>query len=132
MLAWVVEGARQWYAADRVMPDLPEQVQADTDGWRVESDLVLGFVSEYLVAEPGSHVSTSEVLDILNMWLQQRGHRPWSSQLLTSRFDGHGTAKVRPTKAVTVSWWNHSADPDAPARPWLFQGYRWRMKGEPG
>ncbi len=130
VLAWVVAGARQWYAADRVMPDLPEQVQADTDGWRVESDLVLGFVSEELVPEAGVHVLTSEVLDELNKWLQQRGHRPWSSQLLTSRFEGHGIAKVRPSRKVKVHR-RCALTASDPAKPWLFQGYRWRLKGEP-
>lgn len=136
VLAWVVEGARQWYAADRVMPDLPEQVQSDTDAWRLESDLVLAFVSERLVPEPGCHVLTSQVLAELNLWLEIRGHRPWSSQLLTSRFEGHGIAKVRPSREVLTSVIacginGRPKGADVPAKPWLFQGYAWRSQRDP-
>lgn len=138
VLAWVIEGARQWYAQDRVMPDLPEQVQADTDAWREESDLVLAFVSERMVPEPGCHVLTSQVLAELNVWLEVRGHRPWSSQLLTTRFEGHGIAKVRPSRPVTISRnvcgisGRLKEGGDLPAKPWLFQGYAWRTEEDPG
>jgi putative DNA primase/helicase len=136
-LAWVVDGARRWYAEGRAMPAPPARVDADTAAWRMESDHVLAFVSDRLVPEPGSHILTSQVLDELNTWLTDRGHRPWSSQLLTSRFEGHGIQKVRPSRKVSVSWFVGEpirGEPAGaawiPAKPWLFQGYRWRQAGE--
>ena len=33
-LAWLVDGAREWYERERIMPDLPSRVADDTRTWR--------------------------------------------------------------------------------------------------
>jgi P4 family phage/plasmid primase-like protien len=55
-LAWAVEGARKWYAADMVFPTLPEQVEKDTLEWRKESDLILSFIGDCLKFDWNSHI----------------------------------------------------------------------------
>ncbi len=56
VLAWLAGDAMDWYAAGKVMLPLPARVEADTDGWRAESDLVLAYIRDALVMDKGSHV----------------------------------------------------------------------------
>jgi hypothetical protein len=85
----MVEGARRWYAAGKVMPEPPARVAADTREWRVESDQVLAYLDEQLVFDPGWHVMALDLLDDVNAWLTSRGHRPWSDKTLAARFGEH-------------------------------------------
>lgn len=88
-LAWLVEGARKWYAAGKVMPQPPATVERDTRQWRTESDLVLGYLDDRLAADPGSHVMATELLGDFNTWLEAKGHRPWADKTFAARFGGH-------------------------------------------
>ena len=88
-LAWMVEGAAKFFASDRTMPPLPERIVRDTLAWRANEDLVLAYWDECLVADPGSHIASSDLLAVLNEWLASRGHHPWASTLLGSRFKEH-------------------------------------------
>ena len=89
VLAWVVEGARRWYEQDRVMPPLPPQVRDDTTGWRAEADLICGYVLDQLVLDQEAHVLSTELFTEFSIWLEGRGHKPWSDQTFTARFAEH-------------------------------------------
>ncbi|SCL25435.1 phage/plasmid primase, P4 family [Micromonospora inyonensis] len=88
-LAWMVEGAHRWYQAGRVMPEQPPRVVEATRAWRAESDLVLAYVDDRLVADRDSHVISTELLADFNEWLTARGHRAWADKMFTSRFGEH-------------------------------------------
>lgn len=88
-LAWLVEGARQWYAAGRMMPTPPASVDEATRQWRKEADLVLAYWDERLVPDPSAHVTSADLLSDFNLWLLTHGHRVWSDRLLTPRFGEH-------------------------------------------
>jgi putative DNA primase/helicase len=88
-LAWMVAGAVKWYENDRVMPDIPERIAADTLEWRKESDQVLSFMDEYLVWDPDRCIATMDLLDEVNAWLKARGHHTWSDKTLAARFGDH-------------------------------------------
>lgn len=88
-LAWLVEGARRWYEADKVMPPLPVRVELDTLEWRKESDMALSFIQEHLVIDPESHVRTADVRDMLNRWLAAQGMHAWNDKTVTTRLGGH-------------------------------------------
>lgn len=90
VLRWIVEGARAWYANDMTMPaKLPERIERDTEAWRMDADPVLGYVAERLVLDPDRAVATEDLTRDFNEHLERRGHRPWSSQTINARFDGH-------------------------------------------
>lgn len=98
-LAWAVEGARQWYASNRVLPEPPAKVAADTRKWRAESDLILGYWSERIVPAADSHVMSQELLEDFNTWLRTHNHQKWSDKTFYSRFASHDeTAKHRVEK----------------------------------
>lgn len=130
VLAWVVAGARQWYAGERVMPPAPPRVEADTREWRGETDLVLRYLSERIVFDLQACVTTGDLLADVNEWLVQNGHRPWSNKTLSSRFGGHEEVtlhhvdKTNPREPIGLVR-RYSGD-DTPVRPHVWWGIRWR------
>lgn len=86
VLAWLVEGARRWYAADRTMPEPPEQVTSDTNVWRKLNDQVLAFAEDRLVADPTSAVWINDLQSDFGEWLRGRGHNAWAMPKLRARF----------------------------------------------
>lgn len=92
VLAWLVEGARRWYAAGRQMKraaPIPKIVTRDTRAWRMDADPVMGYVAERLRRDDQSAVTTVDLAADFNAWLEHRGHKPWSLQTINSRFGGH-------------------------------------------
>lgn len=89
LLAWLVEGAREWYARGERMPDMPKLVDRDTEAWRMDADPILAYVRDRLVRDDGFAVTSQDLQDDFNQWMERRGHRPWSGQTINSRFQGH-------------------------------------------
>lgn len=89
VLAWIVEGAQQWYAADRVMPEHPDRVRRDTAAWRMESDPVLGFIADRLVFDRESHVLSTELFTAFSDWTREHRNKEWSHKLFSARFGDH-------------------------------------------
>lgn len=88
-LAWLAEGARQWYARGRTMLAMPEAVEQDTSDWRAETDLVMGFAAEMLSLVREAFTPATDVLSAFNEWSADRGHRPWNDKTFASRFGSH-------------------------------------------
>lgn len=89
VLAWLVEGSRRWYAADRIMPPVPAEVERDTLEWRKESDLILSFISDVLEFDWNSHIYAPELREVFNKYLADKGHREWTERTFVGRFGGH-------------------------------------------
>lgn len=113
-LAWMVEGARQWYERGRVMPDPPKKVRRDTRAWRMDADPVLGYAAERLVTgakAEGWAIAAVDLAPDFNQWLEARGHKPWSLQTINARFAGHEALRDVERKAVRFG----SITPSRPA-----------------
>lgn len=93
VLAWIVAGARKWYDAARVMPPMPEQVQAETDAWRSESDAVLSYMRDHLEFDADSAILSPELLEGFNRWLKSQGQREWSARTLADRMEAQPALK---------------------------------------
>lgn len=89
VLAWAVAGARAWYANERIMPQRPQRIEADTYAWRAESDLVLSYVQEHLVFDPATHVMSTDLFDDFCTYVAGRGQQAWSEKTFVSRFVEH-------------------------------------------
>ncbi|MGA5220980.1 DNA primase family protein [Streptomyces cinereoruber] len=89
VLAWLVEGARRWYKAKRVMPPHPDIVVSDSLKWRADSDLILAYWMDRLEPSPDSHVLSSDLLADFNAWLTAKDHPKWSDKTFGARFEGH-------------------------------------------
>lgn len=89
-LAWLVEGARAWYAANRETPAPPQSVRDDTRAWRRKTDALMAYADDNLIADPGSVIPTRVLLDHFNGWLQEtRRQHAWSDRTLSGRFGAH-------------------------------------------
>jgi phage/plasmid-associated DNA primase len=82
------------------MPSPPKRIQRDSLAWRKQTDLILAFVSEELVFQPGSLVLASELLDRFTTWLVQNGHHEWSAQTFAARFAEHSTISEHAVKKM--------------------------------
>lgn len=100
VLAWIIEGARTWYAHDRVMPPPPSLVKHDTSAWRAEADLMFAYISERLSFDRDCHIISAELFADFSAWLTTRGHKAWADQTLSARFAGHGMVEAANVEKV--------------------------------
>lgn len=89
VLAWIVEGARLWYDAGKVLPEPPGRVVADTADWRASADLVYAFAADRLAFAPDATATTKEIAEAFSTWLFANGHSSWSHQTITARLEKH-------------------------------------------
>jgi P4 family phage/plasmid primase-like protien len=92
-LAWMAEGAREWYARGRMMLPAPDRVEKETREWRAETDLILGFTDECLRFDREAFTQTRDMLTAFNSWVEERGHRPWNDRTFATRFGDHDTVR---------------------------------------
>lgn len=97
-LAWMAEGAREWYVRGRMMLAHPETVERHTREWRSETDLILGFSDECLKFAPESFTQTRDMLTAFNEWAGERGHRPWNDRTFATRFGDHDSVRAHKVK----------------------------------
>lgn len=95
VLAWLVEGARRWFAAGRRLPTPPELVVASTDAWRAIADDVLRFVTEHLDFDAGGIVLTEDVRQAFDAWCLANNKTPWSDRTYGERFVDHPILRER-------------------------------------
>lgn len=131
VLAWVVDGARVWYALDRTMPAMPATVSEDTQAWRGEADQLYAFISEELEFDPAACVLATELHSFFTTWILARGGRAWADQTFAGRFAQHAMVEahqVTKTRARDLSGLSRRvALPMAPGgRTTVWQGIRWR------
>ncbi|HKY45021.1 MAG TPA: phage/plasmid primase, P4 family [Pyrinomonadaceae bacterium] len=92
-LAWMVEGARAWYARGRMMLPVPDRIERETRDWRAETDLIMGFADDRLRFTPEAVTPAQELLNAFNEWAGDRGHRPWNNTTFGTRFGSHDMVK---------------------------------------
>ena len=92
-LAWMVEGARSWYARGRMMLPVPDRIERETRDWRAETDLIMGFADDRLRFTPEAVTPAQELLNAFNEWAADRGHRPWNNTTFGTRFGSHDMVK---------------------------------------
>lgn len=88
-LAWAAAGARRWYDLMRIMPQVPDTVEADTLEWRKESDLILAFADDHLSFEAEACIQGAELRNVFNAWIKEKGSREWGDKTFLARFGGH-------------------------------------------
>lgn len=93
-LAWIVDGAKAYYAAGQVMPEMPERVRADTDHWRADVDLIMGYWRDRIEHDPTRYVLTTDLRRDFNEWAETKGHRALSERVFDARFSDHTKTKA--------------------------------------
>lgn len=89
VLAWLVEGARRWYASDGLKT--PAGVAAIGERQRHEQDFIQQFIDDCCVAVPEEFVSFSDIYEAYQAWcsglLTAQKHRSFSLALSSKGFD---------------------------------------------
>lgn len=138
-LAWIIGGAREWYAADGEMAPRPASVQQDTDSWRGTEDLISAFVSEYLQFDAQGMVSTRDLYAAFSHWQESNGRQIWSDNTFKPRFEqhelitGHRVESKRVRKTATVSPAPRgllAAPQSRGSQVTVYTGVSWRSDGE--
>jgi phage/plasmid-associated DNA primase len=102
-LAWIVAGAIEWYAAERSIGPDPESVERAVTDWRMESDLLLRYLTQRCEFVPDSCVSSSVLHADFAVWLRGQGHPgSWPQRTFTARLKDHSglPAPVRLAQGV--------------------------------
>jgi P4 family phage/plasmid primase-like protien len=84
-LAWVIEGARRWYADRTALHRIPPSVAAATREWRTDSDVGFQFATEHLEPAPHHLVPVSYLAEKFNDFLEAQAKRKWSNRVIAGR-----------------------------------------------
>lgn len=107
VLAWLVHGARRLYGAGQVMPPPPPPVADATRQWRRESDLILRWFDENLIADRRYYIPSKDLYEAFTGWLTANGHQKWTGQTFAERFGQHDEVMGRGIVAGRV-WFRGS------------------------
>lgn len=94
VLAWLIEGARQWYAAGQLLPALPQPVVEDTEAWRMESDTILRFWNDCLEADRDAFLPSADLYYVYKHWATENGMRPMADKTLFPKLAEHQVAET--------------------------------------
>lgn len=130
LVTWAVTGALAYHAdpAEALQPTT--RVAEDTQQWRAETDRILGYWKDRLVADQSSKITVGDLLTDFNFWLASNGHREWAKETFGPRFEEHQqTQQNRVEKRKTrdldgLSRLNHYARPTG--QQWVWVGVRFR------
>lgn len=134
VLAWLVAGAAAWYAAGRRTPPAPARVRADTHEWRLNTDVISGFLRETVTFDAERNVLATELFAAFNEYLKSHGKQEWSDQLFAERLGNNeemerrGCRKARSTATARLDMRSLlGVAPVGKAMVWL--GLRWNREG---
>jgi putative DNA primase/helicase len=92
ILAWAVQGCLDW---QRQGLGTPNAVSAATSSYRVESDVLAGFLSDCVPESPLSPVKASDLYAAYRNWCQNNGENPLSGTKFGTRLTERGIVKQR-------------------------------------
>jgi putative DNA primase/helicase len=100
IMAWVVQGARKWYADGLA---IPSSVEAASRDYMAEHDDIAMWIEECCKLDPGTHARSSDLYASFRRWKQARGeHEPsqtvWGEKMTLVP----GLRKVKMTGIITL------------------------------
>ena len=90
ILAWLVEGARQWYAMDCDMSGAePESIARAREEWRKDEDVIWRFVEERIEFHPDAHIMSTTLYEQYKTWIVTHGQPAWAEANFNKQFVNH-------------------------------------------
>ena len=93
VLAWLVDGAVEWYANDRILPEFPPSVAENMRVWRATSDPLQDYLHSELAKDPAAAIQVRDLYDDFAEWQLREGHPLWNERTFASRFRQHEGVK---------------------------------------
>lgn len=145
-LAWLVEGAKRWYANKRDFGPVPAMVVSDTSEWRDRTDSVVTFWNDHLDVDPDCYVSAGDLIWFFNKYMRDHGNAGVAELTFWRRFATHALTtgalvskrRVRngPEQHLRMSRPSAAGDPHLrlPGVPegqiWAWVGLKFRPMGD--
>lgn len=94
VLAWIVEGALNWYANQRDLTPLTPTIIQATEEWREDGDAIAMFVRNELhpTGSERDRIPVAELLERFNV-IRPTGSQAWSATLFGQRLKAHHLVK---------------------------------------
>ena len=89
ILAWAVEGARAYLAADRHVLPATEAMQAAKNSWLSNVDILAGFFNDMLVADDDAMIPWTHLYAAFADWQRENGGKPWNRATFKNRVVSH-------------------------------------------
>lgn len=102
ILAWMVEGLRDWQRDHHWMADA---VRAATDNYRAEQDVLGGFLADCCELGPRYTVTVGALYDAYTQWAKRNGEEPLYKNTFSTRLTARGLAKDRRPDAKRERIW---------------------------
>ena len=119
VLAWLVQGAINWFANDRKLPKLPKEVQADIDEWRASQDSLGSFLKDTVELDSTSWVTQADLHQMFKIEhgaAELEAEKAFNSALKSHEFIVSNGLKVS-ARQRTVS--KAISRPNPLGNPWL-------------
>lgn len=89
ILAWAIEGARAYLAADCHVLPATEGMQAAKDAWLANVDTLAGFFTDMLVADEDAMIPWTHLYAAFADWQRENGGKPWNKATFKNRVVAH-------------------------------------------
>jgi phage/plasmid-associated DNA primase len=107
VLAWLVQGARQWYRSGQVLPELPGPVVNDTAAWRMESDTILRFWHDVLEPDRNAFLPSADLYYVYKNWAAENSLKVMADKTLFGKLAEHQIAEAHGVDGpVQIRWAN--------------------------
>lgn len=117
IVTWLVDGARRYLGNRDALLDRPPAVARAVDAWRADADRILAYVTERLIPDPDGMIAKADLYWDFTAFLERSGHKPWSQELLFSRFRRH--------EKTSRAEWRRTNNVEGLSRPPLRAGTMW-------
>jgi P4 family phage/plasmid primase-like protien len=141
IVTWMVESAMRYLALPEPLGrdhTKPREMEEAKQAVRMRADLVLAYITDRLVFEPGAMVAKSDLYADFTEWSTGSGHRRWAMETFFTKFSTHSDVKDRVANGQTKNvagvsrphGWTPTTFgvdvPALPARPRVVTGIRFR------
>ena len=89
ILAWAVEGAKAYLAADHHVLPATKKMEEEKASWVGDVDTLGAFFDDMLVEEEGAKVSWTHLYAAFTTWQRDRGGSTWNKATLKARMSSH-------------------------------------------
>lgn len=89
ILAWAVDGAREYFAAGQHVLPATEDMQGAKDAWLGNIDTLAGFFTDMLVADEDAMIPWTHLYAAFADWQRENGGKAWNKATFKNRVASH-------------------------------------------